>query len=378
MEPLRVLHVVPNMQAAGLETLIMNMYRNVDKTKVQFDFLVHYKERYFYDDEIESLGGKIYRLSFRNDGNVYRYIRDLDDFFRNHSYMIVHGHMASTACFYLKMANKYGVPVRIIHSHNTSTERTVKGFIKHELLKYSTLFANQNFACGIMAGKYLFGHRDFTIVHNAVDLERFKPDPLIGEQLKQKNGLDKSFVIGHIGRFNSQKNHKFLIDMFSKLVSKIPNAELLLVGEGELKETIVKQVNDLGLQARVHFLGIRSDTHAIYNMIDVLTLPSLFEGLPVVAIECQACGKKLLVSDSVTKEIAITDLVEYLPISSDSQEKWINKLYEIYSNRSYPQSTQHYNTVKKELRANGYDIKFESGRLVNIYKSLLEDKLGEK
>lgn len=368
MEKIRVLQVVPNMHAAGLETLIMNMYRNIDRSKVQFDFLVHYEERFFYDDEIEKLGGKIYRLSFRNDGNMVKYLKGLENFFSEHKYSIVHGHMASTACFYLGIAKKHNVPIRILHSHNTSTERTFKGFIKYQLLRCSTIFANQYFACGELAGKFLYKNKDFTVIHNAISLETFKPDNNERKSLRNELGIDDKFVIGHIGRFNTQKNHKFILDVFERFHIQMPHSQLVLVGEGELEKEIKNRVKEKGLSDCISFLGVRKDINAIYNMLDVFILPSLFEGLPVVGVECQAAGCRTLISDKVSKEIQLTSLVEFLPVEGDlAVDIWCEKLKECVRNKN----NISINNVREKMKNSGYDITKEALNLVTIYRGLI-------
>ncbi len=373
MEPIRVLQVVPNMHAAGLETLIMNLYRNIDRTKIQFDFLVHYTQKYFYDDEIESLGGHIYRLSFREDNNLIKYVKDLDKFFTVHNqYYIVHGHMASTAFLYLRAAKKHHVPIRILHSHNTSTEKNLKGLIKQQMLKISTRYANTYYACGIMAGKFLYGNKNFEVINNAIDLERFKKDSKLRADTRKKYGLNDYFVIGHIGRFNSQKNHKFIIDVFEQYYKKNPNARLVLVGEGELESSIKQIVKDKKLLDVVKFLGVLKDTEAIYNMFDVFLLPSLFEGMPVVGVEVQACECNAILSDKITKEVKLTNYISYLPIEGDDAVlKWTDKISQLEKNKVSD------NGVYKKLTKAGFNIKEEAKRLEEKYLDLIQEK-GDK
>ncbi|EGT4138803.1 glycosyltransferase family 1 protein [Clostridium perfringens] len=371
MEKIRILQVVPNMHAAGLETLIMNIYRNIDRTKIQFDFLVHYKERHFYDEEIEKLGGKIYRLSFRNDGNIVKYLKDLDNFFENNKYDIVHGHMASTACFYLGMAKKHNVPIRILHSHNTSTEKNLKGFIKYQLLKLSTIFANNYFACGKLAGEFLYRNKSFKVIHNAIDLNVFKPDGVARNDLREKYNIGNKFVLAHIGRFNSQKNHMFMLNVFNKFHKIVPESLLVLVGDGETKNDVYNRVNELGLNESVLFLGVRRDINSIYNMSDIFLLPSLFEGLPVVGVECQAAGKQAFFSDTITNEIKITKLIEFLPIDKEnSADIWCNKLIERMKNTIEISEEE----IKSNLGNSGYDIRKEAINLQNLYFELLKSK----
>ncbi len=374
MQPIRILQIVPNMHAAGLETLIMNLYRNIDRTKIQFDFLVHYTEKCFYDDEIESMGGHIYRLSFREDGNIIKYLKDLNAFFKTHKYQIVHGHMASTAFFYLKYAKKYGVPIRILHSHNTSTERTFKGFVKHQLLKLSTIYANYYFACGKLAGEYLYGNKKFEIVHNAIDLNKFKKDNSIRCKMRNEYNISNDFIIGHIGRFNTQKNHRFLINMFEQFHKENTSSKLILVGEGELEKEIKHLVEEKGLSDSVMFLGVIKDTNAIYNMIDVFALPSLFEGLPVVGVESQATECITLMSDKITDEVKLTNYVEFLPIDGkDSIDQWCRKLKEYSICNINDKKDEAY----QKLTDGGFNILNEALELTRKYEEMLKEK-GDK
>ncbi|MDF2907930.1 MAG: glycosyl transferase group 1 family protein, partial [Herbinix sp.] len=371
-EPIRVLQIVPNMQAGGLETLIMNIYRNIDRSKVQFDFLVHYTSRYFYDDEIEKFGGKIYRLSFREDNNFIKYIKDLNYFFSTHKYEIVHCHMASTAIFTLGVAKKYGVSNRILHSHNSSTDSTIKGKAKGVLLKVSKSYANKYFACGVAAGKFLYGIKQFEVIHNAIDVEKFayaqrKDDPIL-------NALEDKFVIGHVGRFTEQKNHIFLIDIFKDYHAQNSNSVLLLIGEGELRNEIEDKVNKLGLKDSVVFYGTSIDMQSIYKCFDVFLLPSLFEGLPVVGIESQAAGIECLYSDKITKEVEMTDLIKFLPIDSGT-EPWVNALDKINNENM---DSYHNVDIAYAIENAGYEIKTEAKRVQNIYENFAHVDFVEK
>lgn len=362
---LRVLQVVPNMHAAGLETFIMNVYRNIDRSKVQFDFLVHYKERYFYDDEIERLGGKIYRLTFRDDSNIFNYCKSLNAFFKKHRYLVVHGHMPSTALFYLYYAKKYNVPIRILHSHNTSTEDTLKGKIKYLLLSMSKKYANKYFACSNAAGKFLYGNKKFEVIKNAINLDHFSASKTDDEKRRildkrKELNLDNKIVIGHIGRFNTQKNHKFLINVFKEIKKIYNNTILILVGEGELKKEIQQYAKDQELINDIIFLGIRSDVDDLYQIFDLFLLPSLFEGLPVVGVESQASGVMTLVSDKVTPELKMSSIIEFLPLL---EKAWIKRISELIDNGEL---IKHYN-VSEEMGEAGYDIKRMSVDLMHKY-----------
>lgn len=358
--PLRILHVVPNMNAGGLETLIMNIYRNIDRSQVQFDFLLHYEGEFFYSKEIRELGGRIYNLSVRDDNNVIKYLRDLRRFFAEHKeYTVVHGHMVSTAVFYLYYAKKNDIPMRIIHSHNTDTNSGMKGRLKKFLALFSTMFANTYFACGEMAGKSLFRGKKFIIINNGIDIEKFKFDKDIRIKVREELGLQDKNIYGHVGRFNYQKNHDFLIDIFSEIFKIDNHAVLLLIGDGELKKSILEKINKMGLSDKIIYLGVRADVNRLYQAMDCFILPSYFEGFPVVATECQAAALPMLVSDNVSKEIKIIDKIEFLGLQ-EASSKWAVKATEMVRLPRIDESD------KVKLR--GFDIKEEAKKITRIYQ----------
>ena len=360
MNPIRILQVVPNMQAGGLENFIMNVYRQIDRDKVQFDFLVHYQRKCFFDDEIEQLGGRIYRLSVREDNNVLKYIRDLNRFFREHpEYRIVHGHMASLARFYLGAARKRGVPVRIVHSHNTSTEKNLKGFCKRQLLRFAKGEANVRFACSRGAGTFLFGSTAYTVVPNAIDTERFRFNAEVREQTRRQLGVENKFVVGHIGRFNTQKNHMFLLDIFREVLKRNPASVLLLIGKGETEGAVREKTASLGLRDAVRFLGVRADVERLYQAMDVFALPSLFEGLGIVAVEAQAAGLSTFVSDKIPNEAKVTDLLHFIPLDA-APAQWAEKILSA-DTAAGRQGTP------RSLEGTPYDIRLLAKRLQDFY-----------
>ncbi len=360
MEPIRVLMVVPNMHRAGLETLIMNIYRNIDRSRVQFDFLVHYTTRFDYDDEIETLGGRIYRLGVREDNRFFKYLGDLKRFFRAHpEYRVVHGHMESFGFLYSRAAKRAGVPTIIAHSHNALIEPTLKGRVKSLMNKPWSRYANVLFACSDKAGKFMFGDKPFTVINNGIRCEDFVYDPAVREEMRRELGVEDKVVIGHIGRFERQKNHTFLIDLFRTYAETHENACLLLVGEGHLLEDAKAQVEALGLQEKVRFLGVRSDTARLYQAMDLFLLPSLFEGLPVVGVEAQSAGLPMLTSDTVTEELKITDLVEMLPLDA-GHDAWCRKMDDMLAGKTRRDTLD-------EMNAAGYNIRKTADELQAFY-----------
>ncbi|WP_317395478.1 glycosyltransferase family 1 protein [Faecalicoccus pleomorphus] len=363
---IRILHIVPNMQAGGLETLIMSWYRNIDRSKVQFDFLVHYQGKFFYDDEIERLGGKIYHLSVRDDNNFIKYLHDLDSFFKEHmEYKIVHGHMESLGQFYFRAAKKYGVPVRIAHSHNSATEPTLKGKVKGILAKRFPMYATHCFACSELAGRFMFGDRDFTVIKNAIDLSRFQYDEKIRTEMRAELNLTDKFVIGHVGRFCTQKNHKYLIDVFEQIHKGNSNAILLLIGKGELLEEVKAYVAQKSLSGCVQFLGVRDDVNKLYDAMDVFVFPSIFEGLGIVAIEAQESRLMTVCSDVVPKEANVTEYYKAISLQ-ESPEKWAESICK-YAN-GYEKKD-----VTDKIRNAGYDIKKSASMLQQFYQGVFTE-----
>lgn len=360
---LRILNIVPNMRAAGIETFIMNVYRNIDRTKIQFDFLVHSQERQFYDDEIEQLGGKIFRLTYKDDKNFIKYIKDLNTFFKQHKeYNIVHGHMQSMLPVYLMIAKRNNVNIRIAHSHNNSYEKSFKGFILHIISRFTKYYSTNNFACSCDSGRYMFGKKIFEVVSNGINVDNFKFNKKIRDKYRDDLNLNDKFVIGHVGRFEKQKNHDFLIDIFANIVEQKENSVLLLIGEGKTKKKIKEKIDDLNLTDKVIFLGIRDDINNLMQSMDVFVLPSLYEGLGIVLIEAQSAGLNCFTTkDKVAKETNVSDNIKYIQLNNNSEE-WAK---EILSSKNNERSND-INMIKKD-----FDIKNVAHNLEIKYFNLL-------
>ena len=322
---MRVLQVVTKMDRGGLETMLMNYYRRIDRNKVQFDFLVHREERGAYDDEIELLGGKIYRLPRLVPWSV-SYLSSLNNFFDEHlEYKIVHVHQDCLSSVILKAAKKHRIPVRIAHSHSSSQDKNLKYPIKlickHSIPKYAT----DLFACGKNAGNWMFGGASYKIINNAIDVAAYAYDLTKRQEMRQQLSVENEFTVGHVGRFNQPKNHSFLLEIFNALLKEEPNAVLLLVGGGEDMKMIQVKAQILGIAEHVRFLGIRSDVADLMQAMDIFVFPSLYEGLGIALIEAQAAGLPCVVSDTIPKEAYLTDLVKSESLS-DSPDIWAEKI----------------------------------------------------
>lgn len=323
---IRVLHVVTYMGRGGLETMLMNYYRHIDRSKVQFDFLVHREFEADYDEEIKSLGGRIYHVS-RLVPWSGKYKAELSRFFRSHpEYKIVHVHQDCLSSVALQCAKECGIPVRIAHSHNSNQDKNIKYLFKRYYMRKIPETATELFACGKAAGDWMFGGKKYRLLPNAIAAEKYIYEEEKAKKIKKDLGLEKNLVIGHIGRFNPQKNHKFLIDIFEKCFEKNQKVRLMLIGDGEGRKEIENKVKERGLQDNVLFMGVRRDVPELLQAMDVFVFPSLYEGLPVTMIEEQAAGVPAVISDRVSEECIITKGLVKVEGLEETPEQWAEEI----------------------------------------------------
>ncbi len=359
MAIIRVLHCVNNMHRAGLETMLMNYYRNIDRTKIQFDFLTHRPERSDYDDEIESMGGKIYHAPRLYPQNYPAYFKWMKKFFEEHpEYQIVHSHIDAMSYLPLLAAKKAGVKIRIAHSHNTGIDKDFKYILKRYFKFRLTSVANKYLACGDLAGRFLFGNEYYEIIPNAVDAEQFYYDIEKRKRKRAELGYTNEFVVGHVGRISYQKNHRFLIEVFHEIQKKESQAVLILVGVGEKEKEVRKQVENMGLKHKVIFLGKRNDVAELYHAMDAFVLPSLFEGVPVVGIEAQFADLPCFFSNKTPEEVKFNKESEFIDLKLSANE-WAEKILEA---RGRKRSSE-----KNDIISSCYDIKLAHSILENYY-----------
>lgn len=334
--PIRVLQVFGHMNRGGAESMIMNLYRNIDRSKVQFDFIVHTDDKCAFEDEINRLGGKIYRVPKYTGKNHFNYVRVWERFFSSHpEYKIIHGHIRSTASIYMKVAKKYNL-MAIVHSHSTASRgNIIQQFVKNTIQFPIRYIADYMFACSNESGKWLYGKNvdkkdNYKVFNNAIDSEKYRFDEVKRDKTRKMLNIENKFVIGHIGSFSKPKNHRFLIDIFYEVLKKDNNSVLLLVGDGRLRSQVEEKVKQLNLSGNVIFTGVRSDIPELLQAMDVLIFPSIYEGLPVTLIEAQASGVKCFVSDTISKEVKITEEVEFLSLEKPS-EYWAERILECYN-----------------------------------------------
>jgi glycosyltransferase involved in cell wall biosynthesis len=368
MKPIRILHVFASLDRGGAETMIMTIYRKIDKEKIQFDFIVNdQKEEYAYESEIKSLGGKIYRMPEFKLYNYFSYKKKWSKLLSEHSeWKIIHGHHTTPACIYLSVANALD-RVTIAHSHIAGGDKSLKNLVKKLLRRPLSNTADYLFACSELAAKWMFGKNNerVTIINNSIETEKFIFNIENRVSLRKKLNLNDKFVIGHVGRFHEQKNHAFLLDIFYKVLKKKDNAILLLVGDGELRTLIEDKVRKLGIEDKVIFTGVRSDIPDLLQVMDVFVFPSLYEGLGIVLIEAQTAGLKCFTSDKVVpNEAKVTNLLEYISLKK-SPGYWAEAI--INANDGYKRIS-----MDKVVKDTGYDVEENVKWLQNFYLSLTE------
>lgn len=359
-QPLRVLHFQGRMGKGGAETFMMNAYRNIDRTKIQFDFLIYedFEDVKPYNKEIHKLGGKIYSVPNPNK-NILAYIQAVKKLLKDKHFDIVHNEIFFGGGLNLLLAKQAGISKRVAHSHATTDGKgnniainTIRKIFQRMLLKNATNYL----ACSYEAGIGLYGEdHPFIFVPNGIDLESYENIPQSKEEIRNELNIPQNaLVIGNIGRFEEQKNHDVLIDIFEEIVKKRSNSHLILIGEGSLEDRIKDKVINLDLQSKVSFLGLRDDIPQLLKAMDVFLMPSLYEGLPISAVEAQAAGLKIVLSTEVSKETALSENVHFVSLK-EKPNSWATLiLNEPFGNKP---------TEKLFL----YDMKKTANQLEKVY-----------
>ena len=367
---LRVLHSVSNMARAGIETMLMNYYREIDRNQIQFDFLANKPVPGEYDGEIDAMGGRVFVSPGLNPLHFPQYRRVVGDLLRsNPEIRIVHAHNEAMGYYALKSAKDAGIRVRIAHAHNTRIIRDYKYPLKLVCKQLLPGAATDYWSCGRDAGIYYYGEKRWNasgfILHNAIDLSRFAFRQEVRERQRRLHGLENCFVIGHVGRFNVQKNHSRLLDIFAEIAKTVPEARLALIGTGELEQSVKEKARSLGIQDKTLFLGQMADVSEWYFAMDCFVLPSLFEGLPVVGIEAQATGLPCIFSDRVTDEVLLSPGARRVSLEADDV-KWAGEIIAVRQLKT--ERTQGMEIARQA----GYDIHTEARKLQEIYLEMAE------
>lgn len=366
---IRVAHIIGKWIGGGVEAVVMNYYRNIDRSKIQFDFFCDEDSTDIPFNEIQALGGKVILIPPYQ--NIFKYNKILKIELEKGEYKIIHSHINALSVFPLRIAKKSGIQIRIAHSHSTTNNiEWKKNIIKSLLKPFSKIYATDFFACTEHAGKWLFGKSAYKkniifILNNAIDIKNYKFDSEKRKQFRERNNINSdTFVIGHAGRFVTQKNHEFLIDIFDKLYKKNKNSLLILVGQGPLQGKIKEKINNLKLEDKVLFLNQRNDLNELYSAFDLFLFPSLYEGLGMVIIEAQTSGCPCLVSTEVPRDVKLTDLVKFEDLNSNV-DIWS---YDIMSLKKDSDREKY----EKIMSKTQYNIITEAKKLENKYIELEE------
>ena len=354
MEPIRVLHILHSMNRGGAENAIMNYYRHIDRKKVQFDFLLTEPSKCQFEDEILSLGGRVFRVPLLTIKNPLPYLTGVWRFYKSHpEYRIVHSHTSSKSVFPLLIAKFTGIPIRICHSHGSRSEVGINGKIRNFLKPFLKTVATHFVACGHNAAEWLFGDHflekgKVVFFPNVIEASHFDYDEKVRGSIRRSFGIkDSTVVLGCTARFSTVKNHSFLLSLFKEFHNRMTDSVLLLVGDGELRDEIKVLISSLGIKDSVIMPGVVSNVSDYEQAMDFFLLPSIYEGFPITLVEAQTSGLHCLVSDSVTKDVNITGNVRFLSLK-ESPARWAEEAIELTNEPRV--------SCRELLTEKGYDV----------------------
>lgn len=377
-KPIRILHVLGTTNLGGAESRIMDLYRHMDRDRVQFDFLIHTQKEGFFDQEIEQLGGHIYRLPRFRLYNYLTYRKAVKSFFqKHHSFRMVQGHMTSAASIYLPIAKKAGVATTIAHARSAGVDQGLKGSITKWLRRNLAQKCDYCFTCSALAGEAVFGKKAMeagrvTFLPNAIDCPSFTYDVEKKKEMQALLGLENCYIIGHVGRFHYAKNHEYLLRIFAKLVEMegenpritkeaffANGLRLILLGEGSGMDTMKELAKELQIEELVLFLGNHKNVQDYYQVMDFFVYPSRYEGLPGTMVEAQSSGLRCIMSDRICEEVQVTDLVETRSIDQ-APEEWAAYILQQYRySRKSP---------IEQMQAAGFDVAAQAEKMMEFYE----------
>jgi glycosyltransferase involved in cell wall biosynthesis len=374
-KPLRVLQILGVVAGGGVESVILNYYKHIDRNKVQFDFVVHEDSPIDITVLVNSMGGKVFKVTSYKK-NILAFTSEIYHIIKSNKYQIVHSNMNTLSFFSLFASWIAGTPIRILHNHSTSVpSETKRNLLKMILRPFSKFFANRYFACSELAGRWMYGDAAFdnhqvTIINNAIEFWKYKYDVTKRQQLRQKlNIADTDFVVGNVGRMVYQKNPLYLIEVFAQLQQKVPNSKLLLIGDGSLRNQMHSLIEEKKITDKVIDLGLRTDVDELYNVMDAFCFPTRYEGLGMVIVEAQANGLPIVMSPAVPQEaVLISDLVAEESIKPDNVKHWVADLKKIQNGEKFDREKCNFvfsNSI--------YDIDLAADRLASIYRKIVSE-----
>jgi len=328
----RVLHVLSTLNiGSGIANFVMNYYKKIDREKIQFDFLLFSEPENTYTNDVQKLGARVYYIPKPSLKNMFKYKQSIDDFFASHKgeWEVIHLHEVLVQSVVLPAAKRIGIEKRFVHAHGGNIRISAIKRVRNFFLEFNMLKnANRFVACSDHAAKAEFGGKvKYEVINNAIDIERYIFSPIQVEQIKKELGINgEQFIVGTVGRMSIQKNPIFMVEIMKKIINRIPNALFLYIGDGEMREDIVREINNSGLNSKFILLGNRKDCNVAMQAIDCFVFPSIFEGLGIAAIEAEASGIYVLASDRVPKITKVCNRIEYLPLEEDL---WASRIIEL-------------------------------------------------
>lgn len=363
MEPVRVLHVVSVMRRGGVENMIMNLYRRMDQEKIKFDFIVHGQEIGSYEEEIKKSGGKIFHVRTKKE-SFFGNLADIEKVVRENNYNIIHVHQDAMSMFALKAAKKAGAKARIAHAHATSMPPSkIFSYIYKYAIKRTTKYAAHKFACSKASAKYLFNGdiAETNYLYNGIEIEKFTFSKEVRSKVREENGWNDKFVVGQVANFIHPKNQMHTLNVFAEIVKTREDSVLVFCGEGSDLAECKKRAKELNVEDKVCFLGSVDNVNDFMQAMDVLLLPSFYEGFPVTLVEAQCMGLPCLVSDTITEECKLTDKILYLSLEKPTR-KWANEAIML--------SEMAREDCSNEVQKKGFDIKQVANWLEDFYLDL--------
>lgn len=358
---IRILCVFSKLDYGGAETMCMNLYRNLDREKIQFDFVKHTHDICAYEEEISLLGGKIYEAPVYRIYNHSIYCEWWKNHLRKHTeHRVIHGHYSTVSSVYFRLAKRMG-RITVGHSHSANPQRVgLTGVLKEKYSEKTEKYSDYALACGEKAGKWLFPHKKFYILNNAIETEKFLFDKVLRADVRRELGYRDEIVVGTVGRLNYAKNPFGILEIIENAYNQNSKVRFLWIGEGELKSAIHDQMEQKGLSKCICMVGNRQDVNRMMQAMDIFILPSIFEGLPTSVIEAQAAGLPCLISDTVSKEADITGLCKFLPIEN----------YHVWANEIQKMDIEIRQNMKEKIVDAGYDIKTTARWIQDFYMNI--------
>lgn len=363
---IRILHMIGSLNIGGSQSFVMNIYRNIDRSKIQFDFIIDQPTEIHFKKEIENLGGRVFVLPKFNGKNIIQVYKAWNSFLKEHKeYRILHSHIRSYALIFIPIAKEFGLKT-IIHSHSTSNGKGINSFVK-SVLQFPLRFEADYFmACSMLAGKWLFGNNiskkeNFKIIKNAINSEIIDYDEDLRDTSRNKLNLQGKFTLGYLARVVEAKNPTFVIEVFSELKKLDNNVKLLFIGNGVMLNQVKVLSRKLNVFEDIIFVGESNEISQFLNAMDYYILPSFWEGLGISLVEAQATGLRCIISENIPNEAIVTNLVMKENLSN-SAKIWAKK---IVSTKEYVRGSQKNNILKS-----GYDINDSVKNIVNIYNEL--------